>query len=262
MPRIILSAEVNFSKTACATPIINSSDIGWMQKSDSKSVDAPKFIFFGLTAAGIIKAMGQTLLKLLAAGHQVSVVAVNDKESIRWAEARDFPGHLKQSLTISNVCLPVVGLGYCAENFNQFAHQIARGIPLGPGDCVFAPWRHDGVQEFEACGRIALAAARNSSATCWQYPVNARRPFSPMTNRLFNEANLFHFVYGSAAASGISIRHASVYDRKNLTRLLTDEHDADSVEFAVCDFSPPHNESLSSVYRHPLKVARAAIEYS
>lgn len=53
---------------------------------------------------------------------------------------------------------------------------LAEWLPVGSGDTVFVPWRHDGPAEHEACARATLAACRTVNARCIEYPVSALDP--------------------------------------------------------------------------------------
>lgn len=63
-----------------------------------------------------------------------------------------------------------------AEAVAEHEKALAEWLPVGSGDTVFVPWRHDGPAVNEACARATLAACRTVNARCIEYPVSALDP--------------------------------------------------------------------------------------
>jgi len=71
-----------------------------------------------------------------------------------------------------------------ADTAVQHEKALAEWLPVGSGDTVFVPWRHDGPPEHEACARATLAACRTVNARCIEYPVSALDPANSAHPRL------------------------------------------------------------------------------
>ncbi|MCZ2496034.1 hypothetical protein GN316_04625 [Xylophilus sp. Kf1] len=61
---------------------------------------------------------------------------------------------------------------------------LAEWLPVGSGDTVFVPWRHDGVATHESCARATLAACRTVNAKCIEFPSRALDSLQPAHARL------------------------------------------------------------------------------
>jgi LmbE family N-acetylglucosaminyl deacetylase len=122
-------------------------------------------------------ALGATVASLARHGHPVLVVEVN-AQSAGGVDARkpmrhptDFP---HQTLTFD---MP-------AGAVPEHEKALAEWLPVGSGDTVFVPWRHDGTAVHEACARATLAACRTVNARCIEFPANALDPSHMAHQRL------------------------------------------------------------------------------
>ncbi|MEF7615756.1 PIG-L family deacetylase [Aquincola sp. MAHUQ-54] len=130
-----------------------------------------------------VLACGGLLAQWVAAGHPVSVVCVTDGEASLPAARGCAPAELAARrrrereaglrclgvlgrAELHCLALPDGGVGGCLP---ALAGRLA--ALLGPGDQVFAPWRHDGHPDHEAVGEAAARACRRAGATLHELPI-------------------------------------------------------------------------------------------
>ena len=154
--------------SAWATATESPSDHRWHLTTPEQLTTASSRIVL-VSPGDAWRVLGGTLESLARRGHPILLVEVDTRSETtlqRVAGVRrtmNFP-HQRLQFQLD------------ADTAPQREKGLAEWLPVGSGDTVFVPWRHDGPAENEACARATLAACRTVNARCIEFPVAALQP--------------------------------------------------------------------------------------
>lgn len=167
-PRMRSAAPVSGRWSTGATPQEGPSDHRWHMTTPEQLATASSRIVL-VSPGDAWWVLGGTLENLARHGHPVLLIEVDQQPATtlqRVAGTRRTMNFPHQTLRFQ----------LDAESVVLHEKALAEWLPLGSGDTVFVPWRHDGPARHESCARATLAACRTVNARCIEYPVSALDP--------------------------------------------------------------------------------------